>query len=309
MQSVNDKWGIIYNDKAGIKRYTRKRWGEIREYLVARHVAFEYAVANEYGSAEELAANFIKRGFRTIVVVGGDGVINDAVNGIMHSPVEDKTEINLGIIPNGIGNDFAHYWGLDSNYKAAIETIINGRKRKIDVGYATYFKDGERPKRYFINALNIGVGARITRISDITKRFFAVKWLSYISALFLILFVKKVHRTHLVINGEHIRGRMMNICVGSARGYGQTPSSVPYNGWLDVTMIYHPRGLQLLKGIWLFIRGRLLNHKEVKCYRTKEVKILRAQNAITDTDGRLMKHEFPLTVKIMHEVLTMIIPE
>lgn len=101
----------------------------------------------------------------------------------------------------------------------------------------------------------------------------------------------------------------MNICIGSARGYGQTPSAVPYNGWLDVTVIYHPRGMQLLKGLWLFIRGRLLNHKEVKCFRTKEVKILRAKNAITDTDGRLFKHEFPLTVNIEHEVLSMIIPQ
>ena len=304
-----EKWGIIYNYKAGIRRYTRKRWNAIREYLVERRVPFEYAVASEYGSAEELAVRFVKRGFRTIVIVGGDGAVNDVVNGIMKSDIKDKTQIHLGIIPNGIGNDFAAYWGINSNYKSAVETIINGRTRKIDVGHVSYFKDGERPRRYFINALNIGVGARITKITDRTRRFFGVKWLSYISALFLILFVKKLHRTHILINGEHIRGRMMNICIGSARGYGQTPSAVPYNGWLDVTVIYHPRGMQLLKGLWLFIRGRLLNHKEVKCFRTKEVKILRAKNAITDTDGRLFKHEVPLTVNIEHEVLSMIIPQ
>ena len=101
-----EKWGIIYNYKAGIRRYTRKRWNAIREYLVERRVPFEYAVASEYGSAEELAVRFVKRGFRTIVIVGGDGAVNDVVNGIMKSDIKDKTQIHLGIIPNGIGNDF-----------------------------------------------------------------------------------------------------------------------------------------------------------------------------------------------------------
>ena len=128
-----EKWGIIYNYKAGIRRYTRKRWNAIREYLVERRVPFEYAVASEYGSAEELAVRFVKRGFRTIVIVGGDGAVNDVVNGIMKSDIKDKTQIHLGIIPNGIGNDFAAYWGINSNYKSAVETIINGSRKLFQV--------------------------------------------------------------------------------------------------------------------------------------------------------------------------------
>ena len=58
---------------------------------------------------ERLARTLANNGYRTIVVVGGDGAINDAVNGIMSSSAEDKENIALGIIPNGIGNDFAKY--------------------------------------------------------------------------------------------------------------------------------------------------------------------------------------------------------
>lgn len=68
---------------------------------------------------------------------------------------------------------------------------------------------------------------------------------------------------HLKINGEHIRGRIMTVCIGSAWGYGQAPSAVPYNGWLDVSVIYRPELLQLFSGIWMLMEGRILNHKVV----------------------------------------------
>lgn len=83
---------------------------------------------------------------------------------------------------------------------------------------------------------------------------------------------------HLRINDEHIRGRIMTVCVGSAWGWGQTPSAVPYNGWLDVSVIYRPEFLQIISGLWMLIQGRILNHKMVKSYRTRKVKVLRAQN-------------------------------
>ena len=114
---------------------------------------------------------------------------------------------------------------------------------------------------------------------------------------------------HLRVNDEHIRGRIMTVCVGSARGYGLTPSAVPYNGWLDVSVIYRPELLQLLSGLWMLLKGRILNHKMVKPYRTRKVKILRAQNASVSLDGRILDRHFPLEVSVMPEAITLIIPK
>ena len=137
------RWGIIYNPKAG-SRKTQKRWNEIRDYMESRKVVFDYVQSEGFGSVERLARTLANNGYRTIVVVGGDGAINDAVNGIMSSSAEDKENIALGIIPNGIGNDFAKYWGLDEdNYKQAVDWVINRRLRKIDVGCCNFF-DGEQ---------------------------------------------------------------------------------------------------------------------------------------------------------------------
>ena len=309
MAVESNRWGIIYNPKAG-SRKTQKKWNKIRDYMESRGVLFDYLQSEGYGSVERLARMLANNGYRTIVVVGGDGAINDAVNGIMTSSVENKDKIALGIIPNGIGNDFSSYWGLDDdNYKEAIDCIIERRLRKIDVGRVSYTDKGVCGTRYFINAMYIGLGARLVWISNGTRRFWGRQWISYLSSMFLLLFERMLHRMHLKVNGEHIRDNIMTVCIGSARGYGLTPSAVPYNGWLDVSVVYRPELLQLFKGLWLLVNGRLLNLKVVKPYRTRKIKILRAQNAAISLDGRQLYADCPLDVRILPEALTLIIPK
>ena len=301
------KWGVIYNPKAGTRK-AQKRWKEIKEYMDSKDVAYDYVQSEGFGSVERLAKILANNDYRTIVIVGGDGALNDALNGIMTSNAENKTEIAIGIIPNGIGNDFAQYWDEDLDYKKAVDCIINNRKRKIDVGFCRYYNGKNHERRFFLNAVNIGLGARIVKITDQTKRFWGVKFLSYLAAFFLLFWERKLYRTHLKINDEHIRGRVMTICVGSASGYGQTPSAVPYNGWLDVSIIYRPQALQIFSGLWMLIEGRILNHKVVRSYRTKKVKVFRARNASVDLDGRLLPKHFPLEIGIKQEAITLIIP-
>ena len=226
------KWGVIYNPKAGTRK-VKKRWKEIKEYMDSKGVDYDYVQSEGFGSVERLAKILANNGYRTIVVVGGDGALNDAINGIMLSDAEDKDNIALGMIPNGIGNDFAKYWGLSTEYKPAVDCIINHRLKKIDVGYCNFYDGKEHQHRYFLNAVNIGLGARIVKITDQTKRFWGVKFLSYVAALFSLIFERKLYRMHLRINDEHIRGRIMTVCVGSAWGWDR--HRVPFlttAGWM-----------------------------------------------------------------------------
>ena len=302
------KWGVIYNPKAGTRK-VQKRWKEIKEYMDQKGVAYDYVQSEGFGSVERLAGILANNGYTTIVVVGGDGALNDAINGIMLSNAEHKEDIAIGIIPNGIGNDFARYWDIGMDYKQAVDWIIKNRHRKIDVGFCNFYDGEKHQRRYFLNAINIGFGARIVKVTDGTKRFWGVKFLSYLAAFFLLFFERNLYRMHLRINDEHIRGRIMTVCVGSACGYGQTPSAVPYNGWLDVSVIYRPQLLQTMSGLWMLIQGRILNHKVVKSCRTKKVKVLRAKNAAVDLDGRILPKHFPLEIGILPEKITLIIPD
>ena len=168
-----NKWGVIYNPKAGTRK-VKKRWKEIKEYMDNKGVDYDYVQSEGFGSVERLAKILANNGYRTIVVVGGDGALNDAINGIMLSDAEDKENIALGLIPNGIGNDFAKYWGLSTEYKPAVDCIINHRLKKIDVGYCNFYDGKEHHRRYFLNAVNIGLGARFVMFSDQTIRFLGV---------------------------------------------------------------------------------------------------------------------------------------
>lgn len=237
--------------------------------------------------------------------------MNDAVNGIMLSDAPDKSSIALGIIPNGIGNDFAKFWGLDSDdYRRAVDVLIHRRLRKVDVGRFCCFDGEKHESRYFMNAVYIGLGARIVKITNETRRFWGIPLISYLASLFLVAFERKLYRMHLKVNGEHIRGRLMAVAIGSGRGYGLTPSAVPYNGWLDVSLIYRPELRQLISGLWMLQQGRLLNHKTVKPYRSRKITILRAQNAEISLDGRIwQQRHFPIEITIDPEVLTLIIPQ
>lgn len=301
------KWGVIYNPKAGTQK-GKKRWKEIKAYMDAQGVNYDYVQSEGFGSVERLAGILANNGYQTIVIVGGDGALNDAINGIMHSGAPNKEKIAIGLIPNGIGNDFAKFWGMDMDYKEAVDTLLRKRVRKIDIGTCKYYDGEHHQERFFVNAINIGFGARIVRVNNGTRRFWGKKLLGYLGAFFLLFFERNTYRMHLKINGEHIRGRVMNVCIGNALGYGQTPSAVPYNGWLDVSIIYRPQLLQTMMGLWLLIQGRILNHKQVKSFRTKHIKILRAKNAPVDLDGRILPKHFPLDINILPEVVTLIIP-
>ena len=102
----------------------------------------------------------------------------------------------------------------------------------------------------------------------------------------------------------------MTVCVGNAEGYGQTPNAVPYNGLLDVSVVYHPEIMQLLEGFYLLITGKFLNHKSVHPYRTQRIDVIEAPHAMVSVDGRLMKIPvgvYSLTVE--KEVINFLIPE
>ena len=101
-----NRWGIVYVPMAGVRKKHR-RWHQIKEYLELKKVPYDYIQSEDYGAVERLTRMYVENGYKTIVIVGGDMAVNDALNGIMTSSVESLEEISFGIIANGIGNDFA----------------------------------------------------------------------------------------------------------------------------------------------------------------------------------------------------------
>jgi diacylglycerol kinase family enzyme len=124
-----------------------------------------------------------------------------------------------------------------------------------------------------------------------------------------MLFHRMEYKMKLRINSDVIDRKVMTVCIGSGPGYGQTPNAVPYNGMLDVSVVYHPEVVQLIEGLWLLITGRFLNHRNVHPFRTTEVFADEARHALVGIDGRLMKTPVgPFRVSIEQEVVNFLIP-
>jgi diacylglycerol kinase family enzyme len=222
-----------------------------------------------------------------------------------------RDEIALGVIPNGVLNDFAKFWDFDDDkVEQTIDWLVQRRIRKIDLGCVRYTnKMGAKCHRYFLNCMNIGLTADIMNLRRQTRRLFGSQTLSFLVSLFVMLFHRMEYKMKLKINSEVIERKVMTVCVGSGPGYGQTPNAVPYNGMLDVSVVYHPEVVQLIEGLWLLVAGRFLNHRSVHPYRTREIEVEYAKKAVVGIDGRMMKTpvgKFRITVE--QEVVNFLIP-
>ena len=306
---MNDnRWGILYCPKGrGSKQRER-----IQRVLDDRHVEYDFVQSESADSVERLMNMLIHNGYKTIIVAGGDSALNDAVNCLMQVERQVRDEIALGVIPNGLVNDFARYWDFkESNVEQTVDWLQKRRVRTVDLGCVRYVnKKGEQCHRYFLNCVNIGLIADIMNLRRQTHSLLGSRTLSFIVSIFLMIFQRLDYRMHLKINSDEVKRKVMTVCVGNASGYGQTPNANPYNGLLDVSVVYHPEMTQLFEGFYLFLKGKFLNHKSVHPYRTREVEFLEAERAMVGVDGRLMSGapvgKFRVTVE--PEVLNFLIP-
>lgn len=309
--AVNEtRWGILYCPKNSFR--SQKRWERLEKCLRDNHVDFDFVQSENVGSVERLVKMLINNGYKTIVIVGGDSALNDAVNCLMQVEQTIRNGIVLGIIPNGMMNDFAHFWGFkEGEIDDNVKWLKQRRIRRIDLGRINYTnKKGESCHRYFVNCVNIGLIASIMNLRRKTHHFFGSRTLSFIFSFILLIFQRLEYKMNIKINTDVITRKVMTMCVGNALGYGQTPNAVPYNGLLDVSVVYHPEMTQLIEGIYLFVNGKFLNHRSVHPYRTREVEVKDAQHALVGIDGRLMNTPIgPFTIKVEQEIINFLIPE
>lgn len=305
-----NRWGVVYSSHSGSYR-SHKRWLLIRKYMELSGVLYDFIQSEEEDSVERLTSMLCQNGYRTIVIVGGDRAMNDAINAVMKNKDVLVEGFALGVIPNGIANDFARFWGLEvDSYKHSVDSIIKRVTRKIDVGVCRYMDDTIPQVRYFVNCINIGLGARLVKTTNEAMRLIGSRRLSFIPVFISQIFERKSFKMSLKIDTEKKQGEYMSVCVGNCLGYGQTPNAVPYNGALDVSVVTRPKWWQIFEGFWLLGKGRFLNYKNVHPYRAKTIVIEDIGKAIVSFDSKVLtgKPLTPITASVLTEEIDFIIP-
>lgn len=303
-----DRWGVIFSSKVGSRKAYR-HWLDIKDYMEKNHVKYDFVQSEGVGAVERLTKMLCENGYKTIVLVGNDASLNEALNAILSMNQSDN--FAFGLLPNGIGNDFARFWGrTEEEYKKSVDALIHRKTRKIDVGYCVYTDDSNiLYRRYFLNCINIGLGAKVVDTLDKGTRLTGSKFLSMVPAAITNILGQKSFNVKMCADNENVELSALSICIGNARGYGQTPNAVPYNGLLDMSVIIRPEWWQLAQGFWLLNNGKFLNYKNVRPYRVEQILMSDISKATVTLDGLHLdvKHPAPMRIGLEREALNFIV--
>lgn len=152
------KWFVILNPHAGSGRGAKDRT-EILKRLDKAGFDYKLKVSEFPKHTIQLTIEAIAKGFRNLIVAGGDGTLNEAVNGIFSQTVCPPEEIFIGMIPVGTGNDWIKTFGIQNNYKDAVKIIKQGKTMRQDVGRIQFTENDLAKTCYFANMAGFGFDA------------------------------------------------------------------------------------------------------------------------------------------------------
>lgn len=223
---------VVCNPTSGGGSYSPDEVREALESLDTGWTSTEWVTTEQAGDAREAAREW-RDGL--LLVVGGDGTVNEAVNGLGLAGFPEG--VTLGILPTGTGNDLAATLCIPEDRRSAVETLREMRVRSLDVARVDSTGIGER---YFVNVATGGIGAEISGVTDETTK---SRWgkLAYFRTSLETVRDFDVQEFSLVLDGEERRVRAVNVAVANCRyaggGWLAAPAANPEDGLLDIVVI------------------------------------------------------------------------
>jgi len=235
--------------------------------------------------AIDLAQQAGEDGYQMVVAVGGDGTVHEVINGLMR--VNESMRPQLGVVPMGRGNDFAHSLGISPVAVEALSRLWEGRPRRVDLGL---LRDGRGRMEYWNNTLGIGFDATATlrsrEIPVLTG--FPVYFVAVIQT---IMMDNQAPKMIMKVDGEAVEENplMMVMCNGPREGGGflVSPESKPDDGVLDCISISQVSRLKMFRLVPEVMRGTHLRFPEI-CSRTfSKIEINSDRPLYIHTDGEI----------------------
>lgn len=303
--------GIIINPKSG-KRAFRAQRIYLWKLLRRRHEPFTYRVTKYAGHAIELGRELVEKGYDEILVLGGDGTLSETINGIMRANISDeqRRKVCFGLMPRGTGNDWGRFWGLNKDYKKALDRFFNGKCQPLDIGCLTYWRNGTEHHRYFVNSVGFGVDPLCCEWAATFKYYIGSHHVNYFFALLAALCVQKPFRMQLVVDGKTIVNDMlftMNIGNGPYSGGGirQNPDADPRDGVFHSIFVKKPTFKQVMQAIPKLFNGHLTELPFIHSFTGQDIQIITRKHVMFEADGILENIMGPCEVHCLHNAMQM----
>jgi YegS/Rv2252/BmrU family lipid kinase len=284
---------VIVNPKAKNAR-AGKEWPSLErvvreEYHGEFHVEFTDAPLH----ATDLTRQALKEGYEMIVAVGGDGIINEVVNGFFEGAAPINPQAILGILPFATGSDFVKTVGIPGNFRAAVKRLNAQSVKSCDLGLiSAEGLDGKHVDRYFINIAEFGVGAEVVERVNRTTKMFRGKASYTWSILRTMPFYRNKTIFYSIDNGPETEVCMSNATVANGRFYGAglqpAPEAQLDDGLFDIAIIGDIGFMTGAKNLGKLRDGTYLNLPYVRFQRGKSVSARCNEPVLIEADGEVV---------------------
>ncbi len=297
---------VIVNPVAGAGR-TARLWPQIKDLFKGHGFRFEHDMTEAPGHAIELAKSAAEKGYEMVVSVGGDGTINEIVNGLYEAG--NIGDALLGIISTGTGSDYIRTVGIPRRYEEACRCFLQPRKLTVDLGVVEYSNNGHEKKRLFVNFAGMGFDAEIVRRT--TQQFKALGGvLSYLLGTLTTILAYRNRDISLMVDGEEVERRVCTVVMNNGRygggGMFTAPDADLSDGLLDVLIIGDISKPDLLFSLPRIYKGTHLTHPKVTMRKAKEIEIRSMTPMPLQADGELLG-EVPARFRVLPSALNIAI--
>jgi len=285
------KWFVILNPHAGSGK-GRKDKAAILKTLNQSGLQYELAVSEYPKHTILLASQSIEAGYRKLIVAGGDGTLNEAVNGIFMQKACPPEEIIIGVIPVGTGNDWIKTFGVPNEYDAAVKIIKKGDTMLQDIGHITFTENDKTRICYFANMAGFGfdaiVAERTNRLKNQGKKGISL----YLEALGSSFMNYKTERACLILDDKLIEELIFSVSIGIGKfnggGMMQAPGAMPDNGLFQVTIIRKIGLFGILRNLAGLYSGAFVKDPRVSTHQASHVSISSTHNIAGEADGEIL---------------------
>jgi len=280
---------LVVNPKSA-NGHTGKLWPEISARAAEALGTFGHAFTEGPMDAARLSRNAVREGYECVVAVGGDGTVNEVVNGFFDGDLVINPKVALGVIPRGTGGDFRRTFGWETALPDALGRLRADSVRPLDVGRVE-FRDarGERTQRYFVNICSFGVSGQVDHEVNRSSKALGGK-ISFMLGSVKALLKYSDRKVRIALDdGPEQEVAVTTLAVANGRYFGGgmcvAPQADPSDGLFDIT-IWTGYGLTdfALKSKAIYDGS----HVKLPGTRTMRCKKLRAESAeevLLDVDG------------------------
>ncbi|MCF8224430.1 MAG: diacylglycerol kinase family lipid kinase [Bacteroidales bacterium] len=301
-------WLVVVNPAAGGGK-AEKAWPIIKGLLKKHNFRFDPVFTSRRLHAMLISRNKINEGYNKIIVVGGDGTMNEVINGVFAQQRIPTNEVMLGIITVGTGNDWGKMFNIPQDYEQAVITIKNQKTFVQDAGVVTYMRSGKNWQRYFINIAGMGFGAKVVARTNRMKERGKSSVGLYMTTLFTSLLSYRSIKAKIEIDGNAFKRKVfsMNIGIGKYNGGGmmQIPHAIADDGLYSITLIKKIGRLNVIANINKLYNGKITQHRKVESYTGKTINVDSPSLLQLETDGETLGHS-PMEFQIIPRSLKVI---